>query len=83
MLLCWAKENGAMQCREFEEAAMAASAEFFRRQAERCAEIARRTHDEDSRERCEQLRQTYCRLAEMEEQQARQRPSGVLRRPVA
>ena len=48
---------------------MAASAEFFRRQAERCAEIARRTHDEDSRERCEQLRQTYCRLAETEEQQ--------------
>jgi hypothetical protein len=45
-----------------------ASAKFLRRQADRCADLARRTHDEDSRERCEQLRRTYCHLAEMEEQ---------------
>ena len=46
-----------------------ASAKFLRKQADRCADLARRTHDEDSRERCEQLRRTYCHLAEMEEQQ--------------
>jgi hypothetical protein len=45
-----------------------ASAKFLRRQADRCADLAR-THDEESRERCEQLRRTYCQLAEMEEQQ--------------
>jgi len=47
-----------------------ASAKFFRRQAEKCADLARRTHDEDSRQRCEQLERTYCYLAEMEERQA-------------
>lgn len=46
-----------------------ASAKFLRRQADRCADLARRTHDEESRERCEQLRRTYSHLADMEEQQ--------------
>ncbi len=46
-----------------------ASLKFFKRQAERCADLARRTHDEDSRQRCEQLQRTYHQLAEMEEQQ--------------
>jgi hypothetical protein len=44
------------------------SAKFFRKQAERCADLARRTNDEDSRERCEQLQRTYRYLAETEEQ---------------
>ena len=44
-----------------------ASAKFLRRQADRCADLARRTHDEDSRERYEQLWRTYCQLAETEE----------------
>jgi len=46
------------------------SAKFFRRQAEKCANLAKRTHDEDCRQRCEQLEHTYYYLAEMEEQQA-------------
>ena len=45
-----------------------ASSKFLRRQADRCADLARRTHDEDSRERCERLQRTYCSLAETEEQ---------------
>jgi hypothetical protein len=47
-----------------------ASAKFFRRQAERCLDLARRTHDEDSRQRCEQLQRTYHYLAEMEDLQS-------------
>jgi thioester reductase-like protein len=47
-----------------------ASAKFFRRQAERCAELVRQTSDEDARQRCEQLQHTYSHLAEMEEQEA-------------
>ena len=43
-----------------------ASANFLSRQADRCADLARRTHDEDSRERCERLHRTYCSLAETE-----------------
>src|SRR5262249_27616537 len=46
-----------------------ASVKFLRRQAEKCAELARRTHDEDSRQRCEQLQRTYTYLAEVEEGQ--------------
>ena len=41
----------------------------FRLQAEKCAALAKQTHDEDSRERFLQLRQTYLQLAETEEQQ--------------
>jgi hypothetical protein len=40
----------------------------FRRQAEKCATLANRTHDEDSRQRFRQLEQTYLHLAESEEQ---------------
>jgi hypothetical protein len=47
-----------------------ASTKFFIRQAERCADLARRTHDEDSRHRCEQLQRTYRYLAEMEVRQS-------------
>ena len=47
-----------------------ASTKFFLRQAERCADLARRTHDEDSQHRCEQLQRTYRYLAEMEERQS-------------
>jgi hypothetical protein len=55
--------------REFGRLNMA-SAKFFRKQAEKCAGMAKRTHDEDSRQRCEQLERTYCYLAEVEERQA-------------
>ena len=43
---------------------------FFREQAEKCAELARRTFDEDCRERFERLQRTYHHLAEMEDRQA-------------
>jgi hypothetical protein len=45
-----------------------ASATFFRRQAATCATLAKETHDEESRERCLWLEQTYLHLAETEEQ---------------
>ena len=66
--LCREMKNAAMHKPGIREAGMA-SAKFLRRQADRCADLAKRTHDEESRERCEQLRRTYCQLAEMEEQQ--------------
>jgi hypothetical protein len=47
-----------------------ADLKFFRQQAEKCADLARRTYDEDARERWMQLQRTYCHLAEMEEQRA-------------
>jgi len=47
-----------------------ASAKLLRRQAATCAELAERTHDEESRERCRWLAQTYINLAETEEQLA-------------
>jgi hypothetical protein len=46
-----------------------ASAKLLRRQAARCAGVAKQTHDEESRQRCKRLEQTYLHLAEMEEQQ--------------
>ena len=46
-----------------------ATAKLFRRQAARCAALAKRTHDEESRQRCQRLEQTYLHLAETEEQQ--------------
>jgi hypothetical protein len=46
-----------------------ASAKLLRRQAARCADLARVTHDEESRERCRHLEQTFLHLAEMEEHQ--------------
>jgi hypothetical protein len=60
-----------------------ASAKFFRKQAERCADLARRTNDEDSRERCEQLQRTYRYLAEMEERHPSELSSDTTRRPSA
>ncbi len=48
---------------------MRASAKFLRRQAARCADLAKQTQDEDTRQRCRRLEQTYLHLAETEEQQ--------------
>ena len=45
-----------------------ASARLLRRQAATCAALARQTHDEESRQRCQRLEQTYLNLAESEEQ---------------
>lgn len=42
--------------------------QFLRRQAAACAALAKETHDEESRQRCVRLEQTYRHLAEMEEQ---------------
>jgi hypothetical protein len=56
-----------------------ASVKFLRRQAEKCAELAKRTHDEDSRQRCEQLQHTYTYLADVEEGQG----ADPERRPAA
>ena len=41
----------------------------LRRQAATCARLARQTHDEESRQRCLQLEQTYLQLADMEEEE--------------
>ena len=45
-------------------------AKFFIDQAEKCAELARRTLDDDCRARFEKLQRTYHQLAEMEDRQA-------------
>lgn len=42
----------------------------FRSQAEKCATLAKQTHDEDSRKRFMQLEKTYLHLAESDEQLA-------------
>jgi hypothetical protein len=44
-----------------------ASAKFLRRQAEKCADLARLTNDEDARQRYEQLQRTYRFLADADE----------------
>jgi hypothetical protein len=41
---------------------------LFRRQAATCATMAKETQDEDSRERCLWLEQTYLHFAEIEGQ---------------
>ena len=46
-------------------------AEFFRRQAAKCATLAKQTHDEESRQRYLRLEQTYLHLAESEDQLCR------------
>jgi hypothetical protein len=46
--------------------ATVAIANRLRRQAATCARLARQTHDEESRQRCLQLEQTYLQLADME-----------------
>ena len=43
-------------------------AEFFRRQAAKCATLAKQTHDEEGRQRYLRLEQTYLHLAESEDQ---------------
>ncbi len=45
-----------------------ATAKFLRKQAATCATIAEQTHDEESRQRCLRLEQTFLYLAETEEQ---------------
>ena|SRR5215475_1270667 len=62
-------KNAAMRKPGIRGSLEMASAKFFRRQAEKCAELARRTHDDESRERCEKLQRTYSHLADMEERQ--------------
>ena len=42
----------------------------FIRQAEKCAALAKQTHDEESRQRYMQLQQKYLQLAESEDQPA-------------
>jgi hypothetical protein len=53
-----------MHLPQFGSAAM--TVKRFRLQADKCAALAKQTHDEDSRERFLQLRQTYLHLAETE-----------------
>jgi hypothetical protein len=60
-----------------------ASERFFRRQSEKCAELAGRTLDQDSRERWERLRLMFCRLAEIEDRQTGQLSDGATTRPAA
>jgi hypothetical protein len=52
-----------------------ASAKFFRKQGERCADLARQTTDEDSRKRYERLQRTFCYLVELEEQETAEAPA--------
>lgn len=47
-----------------------ANEKVLRRQAAACGVMAQQTHDEESRQRCLQLQQTYLELAETEEQLA-------------
>ncbi len=44
-----------------------ASAELLRRQAARCAALAKQTHDEEGRERYIRLEQMYIQLADTED----------------
>ncbi len=44
------------------------SAKFLKRQAAACATLAAQTSDEESRQRCLRLEQTYLQLAQGEEQ---------------
>jgi hypothetical protein len=44
----------------------------FRNQAKRCADLAKQTHDQESRLRFMKLERTYLQLAETEEQLAGQ-----------
>jgi hypothetical protein len=53
-----------------------ATARYLRRQAATCASMAKQTRDEECRQRCLRLEQTYLQLAESEEQLAR--PMNVL-----
>ena len=70
MLQCESRELGRLQMAFSKFSNKQADSKFFRQQAEKCADLARRTYDEDGRERWKQLQRTYCHLAEIEEQQA-------------
>ena len=48
---------------------------FLRKQAATCATLAEQTHDEESRQRCLRLEQTYLHLAETEEQRVDPTPA--------
>ncbi len=56
-----------------------ATAKLLRRQATTCSTLAKQTHDEESRQRCLRLAQTYLQLADEEEQLAGQAnaPAGA------
>jgi hypothetical protein len=55
-----------------------ASAKLFRKQAERCADLARETTDEDSRKRYERLQRTFRYLVELEEQETAEAPAPAV-----
>jgi hypothetical protein len=69
LLQCGIK-NAAMHLPEVGGAAM--TVKRFRSQAKRCADLAKQTHDEESRVRLMRLEVTYLQLAETEEQLAGQ-----------
>jgi hypothetical protein len=80
---CIAKQK-MVQCNSWNwRDAPMASAKFFRRQAERCADLAHRTNDEESRHRYERLQHTYCYLADAEEQETVEASGDSSRRPAA
>jgi hypothetical protein len=66
MLRC-EKSHAALQERRATGGAAMATAKILRRQAERCAALAKQTHDDDARVRYLRLEQTYIQLAEAEE----------------
>ena len=45
-----------------------ATEQFLRRQAATCAALAKETYDQESRQRCLRLEETYLHLAEIEAQ---------------
>ena len=49
------------------------TAKRFRLQAARCADLAKQTHDEESRQRYLRLERTYLQMAETEDRLADQR----------
>jgi hypothetical protein len=53
--------------RPISQSSTMAIANRLRRRAATCARLARQTHDEESRQRCLQLEQTYLQLADMED----------------
>ncbi len=54
-----------------------ATAKVLRRQATTCSNLANQTHDEESRQRCLRLAQTFLQLADEEEQLAGQAKAPV------
>jgi hypothetical protein len=54
-----------------------AMANRLRKQAARCAALARQTHDDEARQRYIRLEQTYLQMAEAEEQAAAAEDSNL------